>query len=209
MSLTKYIVFLIPRCSGSNGWQKCFAFWTIRILARTLRNSFKNAIVHYGLQQTQSSKLPTRHIATNNPIIHTNIETNNQKIYVTTQASELLAMFTCEGKSALKSVFWDIMYFCKISIFVNNKSTMEVLSRNKLFFVNNIDKFNVSWFRNPGSFPTDLWACRTVRLKTYANSWFSDDLVEDAGQFTIFVCIFVNKNTNKCQHVIWITIIYV
>ena len=27
------------------------------------------------------------------------------KIYVTTQASELLAMFTCEGKSALKSVF--------------------------------------------------------------------------------------------------------
>ena len=194
MSLTKYIVFLIPRCSGSNGWQKCFAFWTIRILARTLRNSFKNAIVHYGLQQTQSSKLPTRHIATNNPIIHTNIETNNQKIYVTTQASKRSNSSARSRLSPKQCLFLRYHVFLQNLNFCQQQSTMEAFSRNKLYLLSTVSINSMSH------------DSETPRLIANGPVSAQNSLIEDACKFIIFrrfdwrrmsipdICVFLSTN---------------
>ena len=111
----------------------------------------------------------------------------------------LLAMFTWGYlKSALKSVFWDIMYLSKFGFLSTTsppwKYYPETISINSMSrdseTQGTCERAEHSDWRR-----MQFHDFRTIWLKTQVNSRY--------------LCIFVKKKTNKCQHmIIWITIIY-
>ena len=67
-------------------------------------------------------------------------------------------------------------------------SIMEVLSRNKLYLLSTISINSMSRdSETPRLIPNGPVSAQNGPIEDVANSRFSDDLVEDAGQFTIFV----------------------
>ena len=122
----------------------------------------------------------------------------------------LLAMFTGVGQFLYWSPIFEIS--CIFTSFEFLSTTVHhgsIIQKEFIFIVNNIDKFNVSRFRNTQAHCQRIcerseWShWRRMQIHDFRTVWWILQLNYR------FLCIFVNKNTNKCQHITWITIGYV
>ena len=116
-------------------------------------------------------------------------------ITLTKNNSNCLSMLYSAKCVDKNSGLWDFMYFHKIWFCVNNSSPWKHFPKISYVYCQQYREILCLMIsKHPCSLPTDLWALRTVWLKTCANSKLSDDLIEDACQLTIFGYFCQRKN---------------